>query len=187
MKTLIVNSAPYTFHFVDPIARTLEKVDELFEVVNYDTIPTDLQNYNSVIISASPKGNNIVNAQLPYFEWIKNEFIPILGICHGHQIIGVLFGSELIRDNQSEDGIFIVDILINDFLFEGLGNPLEVEQHHNNSITLPQNFNLLATSPRCKVQVIKHKQRPIYSTQFHCENFPKLILNFNNISKGYNK
>lgn len=184
MKILIVNSAPHTREFIDPILELLNNAATNYEIVNFDNIPLELNVYDGVIITATPKGNDIVDIHLPYFEFIKNTTIPILGICHGHQIIGVLNGSKLIRNKESEDGISTIDILADDPIFDGFSKRFEVEQHHNKSISLPKDFLLLAGSKKCKIQVIKHKIKLIYSVQFHAERSPLIIHNFLNIIKG---
>jgi len=178
MNILIINSAPYTSDFVDPIKDTLNKNAVNFKTVNYNNIPFYINNYNGIIISASPMGDDIVGTQLPYYEWIKKSDIPILGICHGHHIIGVLHGSELIKNTQQEEGICLIDIMRDDPIFAGFKKTMIVEQHHNKSISLPLNFILLASSDKCKVQVIKHKIKPVYSVQFHAEKYPEILFNF---------
>ena len=186
MKILIINSAPYTDEFVEPIVRTIIKAAVKSELVGYDNIPEDLDCYGGVIISASPKGDDIIHAHLPYYQWIRSSLKPILGICHGHQFIGVLYGSDLIINKQSEDGEHLVSIEEDNPLFAGYERSFKVEQHHKDSITLPEEFRLLASSMRCRVQAMVHQVRPIYTVQFHAENNPRIILNFAEIAKGSN-
>lgn len=185
MKTLLINSAPYTREFVDPIMKVLNEADISVNLIDYHNIPSNLNLFDGVIISASPKGDDIVETHIPYYQWIKNFQRPILGICHGHQFIGVMYGAKLIRDEQSEEGEFLIDIKENNPLFKGYCKSFMVEQHHNNSITLPKNFTLLASSKNCKVQAMVHKEKPIYTTQFHAEKNPDIILNFIKIVENY--
>lgn len=183
MKILLINSAPQTKEFVDPIMEVLNKADIFVKLINYNEIPSNLALFDGVIISASPRGDDIVDAHIPYYQWIKNFQKPILGICHGHQFIGVMYGAKLIRDEQSEEGEFSIDIKENNPLFNGFTKSFKVEQHHNNSITLPEDFKLLASSERCEVQVMGHKEMPLYTAQFHAEKNPDIILNFIKIAE----
>ena len=178
MEILIINSAPYTNEFVEPIVKTLTNAGIRSELVRYDNIPKDLNRYGGLIISASPRGDDIVHDHLPYFQWIRNAAIPIFGICHGHQLIGVMHGAELIRNEQGEEGEHSVTIKENHPLFAGYKESFKAVQHHKDSITLPDEFRLLASSTRCRVQAMVHRTQPIYTVQFHAENDPKLILNF---------
>jgi GMP synthase (glutamine-hydrolysing) len=185
MKILTINSAPYTKEFVKPIVKTLIDAGIESELANYDNIPNDLDRYGGVIISASPRGDDIVNAHIPYYEWLRNSLKPILGICHGHQFIGVMHGADLIRDEQSEEGKYLVDIKEDNALFSGYNGSFQVEQHHKDSITLPNEFRHLASSTRCKVQAMIHQEKPIYTTQFHAEKNPEIILNFAEIVRKH--
>jgi GMP synthase (glutamine-hydrolysing) len=178
MKILVINSAPYTGEFVEPIVKALANAGVRYELAQYDTIPEKPDRYRGLIISASPRGDNIVYDHLPYYQWIKDFASPILGICHGHQLIGVLHGSRLIRGEQGEDGVHCITIEKDSPLFAGLENNFKVEQHHEDCITLPDGFRLLASSTKCRVQAMVHRQKPIYTVQFHAENHSEILLNF---------
>lgn len=179
MKILIINSAePGNRSFVDPIQEALHKTEVTVHTKEHSEIPDDT--YDAVIISASSKGNNAnFNARLKLLAWLRTTKLPVLGICAGHQLIGKLFGGELISDQESEDGISTVRVQKEDPIFEGYGDEFNVEQHHNDSITLPENFELLASSLRCRVQAIRHRERPLYGVQWHAEQSnPDIIRNF---------
>lgn len=178
MKLAIINSAPFTEEFVGPIYQCLKGSDIDSEVIGYDAIPPDLSPFSSVIISASPKGDDIIDEQIPYYDWIYSYHNPVLGICHGHQMLGVMHGANLIRSGQNEEGICPVTVETEDPLFSGLGHSFNVEQHHVYSISLPKDFKLLASSDRCRVQAMMHQSKPFYSVQFHAEKNPEIILNF---------
>ena len=131
------------------------------------------------ILTGSPQGNDIVEHHLPYFQWIKNFRQPVLGICAGHHITGFMYGAELLRSKEPESGDFEVEVIKSDPIFTGLGNKMKVKQMHNDSITLPDEFELLASSATCKNQMMKHKKKSLYTCQFHPEFYNQdLIKNF---------
>jgi len=190
MKIFIINSAePEERGFVDPIKEALTGMNLDIEVREWREIPDDFDKdiYDAIIISASPKGDNSnFENRIKSFQWLKTTQKPVLGICAGHQFIGYIFGSDLIQNREMEDGISSVQIETNDPIFKGYEHEFEVEQHHNDSITLPDGFELLASSAQCKVQAIRHKERPIYSVQWHAERSnPEIIRNFVAIAKGF--
>ena len=45
------------------------------------------------------------------------------------------------------------------------------EAHYREVKTLPRDFVLLASTPEVHVQAYRHKSRPLYGTQFHCEGW----------------
>jgi len=148
---LIINSAPFTLEFVEPITDLFNKRKIPYNLVSFDEIPDKKEKYAGIIISASPRGNDIIDTQLPYYPWLLNYKKPVIGSCHGHQLIGVLHGSSLIINHEAEEGIHTIDFDTKNILFSELKSPLNVEQHHIKSISLPKQFDLLASSEKCKV------------------------------------
>ena len=75
-----------------------------------------------------------------------------------------------------------------DPIFNGCREKFLVHQNHHDSITLPENFVLLAHSQGCRVAMMKHPARPIYTMQFHPEILNKnIILNFIDIVNAYKR
>ena len=137
------------------------------------------EKFDSILMSGSPQGDDIAEHHVSYFQWLKETRKPVLGICAGHHITGCLFGSELLRSKEPESGEFNIELLTDDPLFNGLPKTIKVKQMHNDSVTLPENFVMLATSKTCKNQLMKHKNKPLYTCQFHPEFYNKdLIGNF---------
>lgn len=75
-----------------------------------------------------------------------------------------------------------IDILRENKLFDSIKNLSLFQEAHFEFITLPEDFILLAKSESCQNEAMKHKDRIIYSTQFHPEESNKeglrLINNF---------
>lgn len=133
-----------------------------------------------------------------FAAFIRATRTPVLGICGGHQLVGLSFGARVItlgrreqheqRENRPHEYQYrfvrIVDAA--DPIFEGIDNPqsgvwqdytkeariLRVWQNHGLQLDrVPDGFKLLATSYLCKNQMmVKHDdQQLIYSVQFHLE------------------
>jgi GMP synthase (glutamine-hydrolysing) len=45
------------------------------------------------------------------------------------------------------------------------------ESHYCEIKILPPGFELLASSPECRIQAMRHRERPLFSTQFHPEDY----------------
>ena len=130
--------------------------------------------------------------------FIKTTKTPVLGICGGHQLVGLSFGARVVTLDQQEQQdrrdnrlteyqyrfVRIVDP--SDRIFAGVDNPqssvwqeytkegriLRVWQNHGLQLDrVPEGFKLLATSYLCKNQMmVKHSGgQLIYSVQFHLE------------------
>lgn len=185
-KVLIINNAEKGIsEFFDPIVQILKDACIFCEVAEYKEIPpiNDLE-YGGIIMTGSPCGDDIVDHHMPYFQWVRECRIPILGICAGHHIIGKMYGAELLRSVEIEIGdCYITFDRPEDPIFKDCEHKLLVRQNHKDSITLPPGFILLAHSEVCQVEAMKHPTRPIYTTQFHPEFLnTDMILNFCGLS-----
>lgn len=185
-RILLVNNAePGITEFAKPIEKIIEEFGSNSVFIEYvDCINFNFEELDGAILTGSPQGDDIVEHHLPYFQWIKNFEKPTLGICAGHHISGFIYGSKILRNKEPESGDFEVEIIKSDLIFDGLPKFFKVKQMHNDSITLPADFVLLATSKTCKNQMMKHKQKPLYTCQFHPEFYnQKLIRNFISLCK----
>ncbi|WP_346861485.1 hypothetical protein [uncultured Draconibacterium sp.] len=180
-KIVIVNNAePGINEFVAPIDDLVKAAGSSSKCIEYaDCLSIDLNDFDGVILSGSPQGDDIVEHHLPYFRWIKEYEKPVLGICAGHHLTGFLYGSELLRSEEPEMGDFEVFKTTEDPILKHMPETFRVKQMHNDSVTLPAGFELLASSKTCFNQLMKHKQKPLYTCQFHPEYYNhQLIQNF---------
>lgn len=105
-------------------------------------------------------------------EWIKISNVPILGICMGHQLICAAFGVKTMPMNTEfgEYGFTELNHCGNHALTEGVPQYFHCMEMHKCQVeSVPNEFDLIASSENCKVQMICHKVRPIVGTQFHPE------------------
>ena len=159
------------------------------KVVKNDTITFDeiiKLRPKKIIISPGPGHPKDSKVSLDCIQKLDN--IPILGICLGHQAIGVCYGSEIINSNEIVHGKTSMIKHNDDMLFFGLNNPFEATRYHSliiNRNTITNEFQIIAES-KSLVMGIKHKNRCLYGLQFHpesvkTENGLKIIENFLNI------
>lgn len=183
-KILLVNNAePGITEFSLPIKKIIKAIGSTSIFIEYaDCLNFNFNEFDGAILTGSPQGDDIVEHHLPYFQWIQNFEKPILGICAGHHITGFIYGSKILRSKESEAGNFEIQIIKDNPLFKSLPNSFTVKQMHNDSITLPNEFELLATSKTCKIQLMKHRNKSLYTCQFHPEFYNhQLIKNFINL------
>ncbi|HTE22205.1 MAG TPA: gamma-glutamyl-gamma-aminobutyrate hydrolase family protein [Candidatus Limnocylindria bacterium] len=113
--------------------------------------------------------------------WLLKIEVPILGICLGHQAIGLSFGASMRRNEEVEKGTITVEVMEdqqNDPIFTGLGKSFQVVSLHWASISIkdaPQLIRLARSLPDgdistgCENQIIRVANRHIYGVQFHPE------------------
>lgn len=133
-----------------------------------------------------------------FTDFIRTTTIPVLGICGGHQMIGLSFGARVItldlqeqserRDNRVTEYQYRLIRIVEpeDPIFEEIDNPqaavwqdytregriLRVWQNHGLQLDqVPGGFKLLATSYLCRNQMMVKRSagQLIYTVQFHLE------------------
>ena len=91
------------------------------------------------------------------------------------------------------DGFYPIRRLTEDALFQGLPEPAIMRCSHYCEVKqLPPGFELLASSAHCRVEAMRHKQKPLYGVQFHPEAYEapfldgkRLLANFARIVDGF--
>ena len=123
-------------------------------------------------------------------DLIKEIDVPMLGICVTHQLIAVVFGGKAGPAKSPEYGPVKVFVDEKNQILEGFGDSFMAWETHNDEVTvLPKDFKNLAHSEKCKYQVMRHVNRPIFSVQFHpevvqTENGCLIFENFVKVCKG---
>ncbi|KHD34733.1 anthranilate synthase [Clostridium acetobutylicum] len=114
------------------------------------------------------------------------EFIPILGICLGHQSIAEAFGGKVIGAQTIMHGKTSVIKHDEKGIFEGIKNPLKVMRYHSlvaDKYSLPNELSITAETDDGVIMAVRHKRYKIFGIQFHPESYftedgRKLIKNF---------
>jgi GMP synthase (glutamine-hydrolysing) len=153
-------------------------------IVNWkDSSANDFKNSSGIIFSGSPTMFTEADHK-PYiekFSFVKEGKIPTLGICFGHQLMGILHGAKIFRGEEVRTRIKI-EIVKEDPLFAGLSPSTEMNEDHIEGITLPAGFIHLATSSFYTIEGMRHPFLPLWGVQFHPEvsgeTGKKLIGNF---------
>jgi|TARA_B110000238_G_C16114583_1_gene434219 para-aminobenzoate synthetase component 2 len=126
-------------------------------------------------------------------------FIPILGVCLGHQAIGQVFGGDVIKAKQIKHGKASQIYHSHSALFKDVPMPFIATRYHSlvlDRVSIPDDFiitawcidnneyknNVLSQNmiEQKEIMAIEHKIHPIFGVQFHPESllteFGHLIL-----------
>jgi anthranilate synthase/aminodeoxychorismate synthase-like glutamine amidotransferase len=99
--------------------------------------------------------------------------IPLLGVCLGHQSVGVAFGGEVAKAGKLMHGKTSKICHDGKTLFKGLPNPFTATRYHSlvlNRKTLPDCFEITAVSDDNEIMAIRHKELSVEGVQFHPES-----------------
>jgi anthranilate synthase/aminodeoxychorismate synthase-like glutamine amidotransferase len=125
----------------------------------------------------------------PSIEVIRRfgSTIPILGVCLGHQAIGVAFGGAVVRAPHPVHGkTSIVDHDARG-LFEGIAVPFRAARYHSLIVEehgLPDQVEISArTEHEGLIMGLRHREWPVFGVQFHPESVltregPRMLANF---------
>ncbi|MBU0981069.1 aminodeoxychorismate/anthranilate synthase component II, partial [Patescibacteria group bacterium] len=98
-------------------------------------------------------------------------FLPILGVCLGHQAIAAHFGATVGRATQIMHGKKSAITHSQKNLFANLKNPLSVMRYHSLAVAnLPEILQIEATAEDGTIMALRHKNLPIFGVQFHPES-----------------
>ena len=175
-----------------------EMTDDEVITVRNDAITIDdikKMNPDKIIFSPGPKhpkDSGICLEILNNIDELGN--IPILGICLGHQAIGMNFGGEIRRlENPLHGKTSEITVLSeNSVLFKNLPKKFKVMRYHSLYVdNIPEELEVTARSEDGVAMAVEHKSKNIFGIQFHPESFfteygKNMIRNFLNIEVSEN-
>jgi anthranilate synthase/aminodeoxychorismate synthase-like glutamine amidotransferase len=111
--------------------------------------------------------------------------VPVLGVCLGHQGIGVAFGGVVVRAGELMHGKTSTVHHDGTGVFRGVSQPFSAGRYHSLVIAqpLPAELELAARTEDGTVMGVRHRSYPIHGVQFHPESVltlegRKLLRNF---------
>ena len=102
-----------------------------------------------------------------------SDAIPLFGVCLGHQSIAQAFGGRIVHAKQLMHGKTSRIHHDGKGLFAGLPQDFAAMRYHSLAVereTLPDCFEISATSEDGEIMGLRHKTLPIESVQYHPES-----------------
>lgn len=107
---------------------------------------------------------------LKAIEATKEVQLPLLGICGGHQLIGMAYGEHVVAMGKSIKGYRNVEVMTDDPLFDDLPKVISVTESHQEMVEhVPKGFELLANSEDTPIEAYRIPHQILYGIQFHPE------------------
>lgn len=165
MSIVIINNFGQYNH---RISRTLTYLGIENKLISNETSLEDIEAMNpeGIILGGGPSIERIGNCE----EIIRKMDVPILGICLGHQMIANVYGGQTTSAEIESYAQIELKIEKQVGIFEDVGDTLKVwASHKDEVIALPEDFEVLASSDKCAIEAMKHKNKDVYGIQFHPE------------------
>ena len=164
------NYDSFTFNLVQLLGRigaevTVARNDELTVREVADQRP------DAIVISPGPSRPEKAGISVELVRELGPS-VPILGVCLGHQAIGVAYGAEVIRVPPVHGKAWPIHHASSG-AFDGLPSPIVAARYHSLAIareSLPPELEVTAWSEDGVVMGVRHRSHPVEGFQFHPES-----------------
>lgn len=125
----------------------------------------------AIILSPGPKHPKDSGICLEIFKARLN--VPVLGICLGHQALGLCFGAKIQRLKEVAHATSSqISLIAQSELFREFPKDFSVMRYHSLEVVdLPRELEALAYTKDKVLMAMRHKDLPYFGVQFHPESY----------------
>jgi para-aminobenzoate synthetase component 2 len=138
-----------------------------------DAIAQVAADFDGVLLSPGPGTPERAGASIPLVRACAAAGTPLLGVCLGHQAIGVAFGGTVDRAPELLHGKTSVVHHNDRGVLAGLPDPFTATRYHSLTIlpeTLPGELEVVGQTDNGIIMAVRHATLPIHGVQFHPES-----------------
>jgi para-aminobenzoate synthetase component 2 len=128
---------------------------------------------DGILLSPGPGTPERAGASIDLVRACAATRTPLLGVCLGHQAIGVAFGATVDRAPELLHGKTSSVYHTNSGVLQGLADPFTATRYHSLTImpeTLPAELEVTARTESGVIMGVRHAELPIHGVQFHPES-----------------
>lgn len=171
MILFLDNYDSFSYNLIDYLKQTGKAVEV---VKNDQDLPRNISEYEGVVLSPGPGRPETSGNLMPTLN-LAFGTIPILGVCLGHQALGLYKGGQVVKALAPLHGKVRRNIVLNSEspLFEQIPKEHNVVRYHSLVLerkSLPEEFEIISASEQLEVMAIQHKSLPVYGVQYHPES-----------------
>jgi para-aminobenzoate synthetase component 2 len=160
--------------FVFNLVQYLAQIGAECTVLRNDEVEVEsARNYDGVLISPGPGIPESAGVSIPLVKFCAQEKIPLLGVCLGHQAIGVAFGGTVSRAPELLHGKTSVVHHSGKGVLKDIDDPFTATRYHSLAIvdgTIPDELEVIGRTDSNVIMAVQHKSLPISGVQFHPES-----------------
>lgn len=152
------------------IARRVRELDVYCEIHPFNKIPEIGPEISGIILSGSPCSVTDPGAPDIDFSALRGK-LPILGICYGAQLLALKSGGKVRPSETREYGRANLSFIDTHYsLLKEISHLSQVWMSHGDSIiSIPDNFDVIASTHSVKIAAFKVQDEETYGIQFHPE------------------
>lgn len=185
MILMVDNYDSFTFNLVQYLWELAEG-EEVVVVRNDERSVAELlaMQPRAIVVSPGPGRPETAGVCVELFQ--KAPKVPILGVCLGHQALGVAYGGQVVRAPVPRHGKTSEIHHQGEGLFRHLPEPFLATRYHSLVVArehLPEALRVTAWTDDGLIMGLEHRHRPHFGVQFHPESYltsqgKKLLANF---------
>ena len=160
--------------FVFTIVGYLQEIGADCEVVRNDAIsPSDGADFDGVLVSPGPGTPQDAGVSIAMISACAERHQPMLGVCLGHQALGVVFGATVNRAPELLHGKTSMVHHDGSGVLRGLPSPFTATRYHSLTIDPATVTGDLITTARTGsgvIMAVRHRTLPLEGVQFHPES-----------------
>ncbi|MGC1852605.1 MAG: aminodeoxychorismate synthase component I [Solirubrobacterales bacterium] len=148
--------------------------------------------FDNVVISPGPGRPERVEDFGVCAEAIRNCTRPLLGVCLGHQGLGLAGGAAVVPAPEPVHGRLSAILHDDSPLFAGIPREFQAVRYHSLCVEqpLPDELRGIAWTSDGVLMAVEHQERPLWGVQFHPESIctehgRRLLANFRDLSEGF--
>ena len=129
--------------------------------------------FDGVLLSPGPGTPERAGAAIALVRGCAAAGTPLLGVCLGHQAIGVAFGATVDRAPELLHGKTSLVHHTNVGVLKGLPDPFTATRYHSLTIlpeTVPPELEVTARTRSGVIMAVRHIELPLHGVQFHPES-----------------
>jgi anthranilate synthase component 2 len=173
--------------FTYTLVQLIESLGRSTEVVKSDAESAEAlveRDADAVILSPGPGRPEDAGVFTSLLSMLP-ERTPVLGVCLGHQALGIALGGVVDRETPVHGKASLV-FHEGKGIFEGVSDPFEAGRYHSLVVQrkqFPEELELTAWTEDGLVMAAEHRSLPRYGVQFHPESIltpegPRIVENF---------
>lgn len=151
------------------IARRVRELNVYCEIHPFNKIPTLTHQIKGVILSGSPC--SVRDEGAPDIDMAMFGKVPVLGVCYGAQLIAQKSGGSVVPSQIREYGrARLTTVDHHSDLLKEISLDTQVWMSHSDTIArVPENFEVIASTPSVQVAAYRVQGTSTYGIQFHPE------------------
>ena len=160
--------------FVFNLVQYLGQLGAQCTVVRNDAVAAqEASNYDGVLISPGPGTPERAGVSVEMIHYCAQKRIPLLGVCLGHQAIGVAFGATVSRAPELLHGKTSLIHHSGQGVLADLPSPFTATRYHSLCVerdTVAADLEITSSTESGIVMSMRHRTLPIEGVQFHPES-----------------